>query len=205
MVTACRSQGESGSGLRAPAYRLFSALMLAMGLVFSTPLAVRAQQTAASPQVQLSPVPVPGALELNKLVWSTMAAIDHANLAGNYSVLRDLSAPNFQILNDSAKLASIFASLRSSGIDLSNALLLTPTFTAPPRLPQRDVLELHGFFGLRPTAIKFDLYYQWVVGRWRLVGVSIAPSNLAAVEPAAVSRPPVQPQSPPTQSPRRRN
>lgn len=162
------------------------------------PLVAHAQQSV--PQVQPSPVPVPSALELNKLVWSTMAAIDHANLAGNYSVLRDLAAPNFQILNDSAKLASIFASLRSSGIDLSNALLLTPTFTAPPKLPQRDVMELRGYFGLRPTAINFELYYQWVVGRWRLVGVSIVPSNLAAVQPEATSppaRPPTQTSRPP--------
>jgi len=165
------------------------------------PLMARAQQSV--PQVQPSPVPVPSALELNKLVWSTMAAIDHANLAGNYSVLRDLAAPNFQILNDSAKLASIFASLRASGIDLSNALLLTPTFTAAPKLPQRDVLELKGYFGLRPTAINFDLYYQWVLGRWRLVGVSITPSNLAAVQPgAAPPPPPAKPQAPPAPRPR---
>ena len=165
------------------------------------PLVAHAQQSV--PQVQPSPVPVPSALELNKLVWSTMAAIDHANLAGNYSVLRDLAAPNFQILNDSAKLASIFAPLRSSGIDLSNALLLTPTFTAPPKLPQRDVMELRGYFGLRPTAINFELYYQWVVGRWRLVGVSIVPSNLAAVQPEAAS-PPAQPPTQPSRPPRRK-
>jgi hypothetical protein len=108
--------------------------------ILACAIAPRAQaQQPRAAQVQPSPVPVPGALELNKLVWSTMAAIDHANLAGNSSVLRDLSAPNFQILNDSAKLASIFASLRASGIDLSNALLLTPTFTAQAKLPQRDV------------------------------------------------------------------
>lgn len=172
-------------------------------LAFAIAPVAQAQQPRAA-QMQPSPVPVPGALELNKLVWSTMAAIDHANLAGNYSVLRDLSAPNFQILNDSAKLASIFASLRASGIDLSNALLLTPTFTAPPKLPQRDVMELRGYFGLRPTAISFELYYQWVAGRWRLVGVSIAPSSLAAIQPG-IAPPSATPQPPPQSSRPRRN
>lgn len=190
-----------GPGLRAPA-RLFMGLVVVIH-AFAIGPAAQAQQPRAV-QLQPSPVPVPGALELNKLVWSTMAAIDHANLAGNYSVLRDLSAPNFQILNDSAKLASIFASLRASGIDLSNALLLTPTFTASPKLPQRDVMELRGYFGLRPTAISFELYYQWVAGRWRLFGVSIAPSSLAAIQPGAA--PPPATLQPPPKSPRpRRN
>ena len=198
MVACQPSKAANGPGLHAPA-RLVLALLLASGLAG---VPAFAQQRPPS-QAQPSQVPVPDSLELNKLVWSTMAAIDHANLAGNYSVLRDLSAPNFQILNDSAKLASIFASLRASGIDLSNALLLAPTFSAPPRLPQRDVLELRGYFGLRPTAISFELYYQWVVGRWRLVGVSILPANLAAIQPgrAPAAPPPAAPAKPPAPPP----
>ncbi len=199
MVACQPSKAANGPGRHAPA-RLVLALLLASGLAG---VPAFAQQRPPS-QAQPSQVPVPDSLELNKLVWSTMAAIDHANLAGNYSVLRDLSAPNFQILNDSAKLASIFASLRASGIDLSNALLLAPTFSAPPRLPQRDVLELRGYFGLRPTAISFELYYQWVVGRWRLVGVSILPANLAAIQPgrAPAAPPPAAPAKPPAPPPK---
>lgn len=187
--------GRVGPGRFAPA-RLAWALLAVLAAL--APLGPAWAQQARPAPAQPSPIPVPDTLELNKLVWSTMAAIDHANLAGNYSVLRDLAAPNFQILNDSAKLASIFASLRASGIDLSNALLLAPTFSAPPRLPQRDILELHGYFGLRPTAIGFELFYQWVVGRWRLVGVSIQPANLAAIQPGPppVAPPPVAPKSP---------
>lgn len=136
-----------------------------------------------------------------------MAAIDHANLAGNYSVLRDLSAPNFQVLNDSARLTAIFSSLRATGIDLSNALLLTPTLTAAPRLPQRDVMELRGYFGLRPTAINFEIYYQWVAGRWRLYGVGITPASLSSALPGAAPPPSQNPAAPPAQParPPRRN
>lgn len=132
-------------------------------------------------------MPVPGELELSKLIWSTMAAVDHANQAGNYSVLRDVSAPGFQINNDSARLSEIFASLRATRIDLSNTLLLAPTYTAAPAIVGENVLRVQGFFGLRPTAIGFDLYYQWVQGRWRLFGVSITPSQIASEQPPGTS------------------
>ena len=154
----------------------------------------------------LSAVPIPDPLELNKLVWSTMAAVHHANLAGNYSVLRDLSATGFQVQNDSASLAQTFSSLRQSGIDLSNTLLLTPTFSAPPKMLSPTVMQLRGFFGLRPTAIAFDLVYEWSAGRWRLFGVSIAPASLAQIQPgAAPANPPpmARPPAPPPARPRK--
>lgn len=160
-----------------------------------------AQQQAAQVPAQ-SPVPIPDALELNKLVWSTIAAVDDANKAGNYSVLRDLAAPAFQMQNDSARLAQIFQSLRESGLDLSNALLLAPIFSATPQIVQPGVLRTQGFFGLRPTAISFDLYYQWNSGRWRLFGVSISPATIANVQPGAP--PPVPPPAKPKQVERTR-
>ena len=141
-----------------------------------------AQQPA--PAVQ----PVPSPIELSKMVWSTMLAIDHANRAGNYSVLRDLGAPGFQANNDAAQLATIFATLRQQDIDLSNSLLLAPAYSAPPAIIAPGVLRLQGSFGLRPTAISFDLYYQWTAGRWKLFGVSIVPVELARVQPAPARR-----------------
>ena len=131
---------------------------------------------------------MPSPLELSKLVWGTMLAIDQANRSGNYSVLRDLGAPGFQANNDAAQLTAIFASLRQQDVDLANTILLTPTYTAPPTMAAADVLRLRGQFGLRPTAIGFDLYYQWTSGRWKLFGVSIVPIALARQQPAPPAR-----------------
>lgn len=163
--------------------------LAALALILAS--AAVAQQPSQPPA---SSVPVPGELELAKLIWSTMAAVDHANQAGNYSVLRDLAAPGFQINNDAAKLTQIFASLRASGVDLSNTLLLAPTYRGPPRMAQPGVLQVRGYFGLRPTAINFDLYYQWINGKWRLFGVSIVPAQIATQQPAAQQpAPPIRP------------
>jgi hypothetical protein len=124
--------------------------------------------------------PVPDQLELSKMIWSTILAVDHANRSGNYSVLRDMSAQGFQINNDAARLAQIFTALRQQRIDLSNALLVPPTYYEPPRQVQADVFEVKGLFQLRPTAIQFDLFYQWEQGRWKLFGIDIQP--LAMIE-----------------------
>ena len=158
------------SGLFAPAAMLL--------LMAAQPVTA---QTAAPPPASIQPVP--GELELSKLIWTTMAAVDHANLSGNYSVLRDLSAPAFQGNNDAARLTQIFAGLRASGTDLSNSLLLGPTWTAAPAIVPGGLLRLQGYFGLRPTAIAFDLTYQWVGGRWRLFGVGITPRAIAVNQP----------------------
>ncbi len=170
-------------GLRKESGRSASALFVCAALLgVAAPLSVQ----AAPPSPGMAPassVPVPGDLELAKLIWSTMAAVDHANQAGNYSVLRDLAAPGFQINNDSARLATIFANLRASGVDLSNTLLLAPTYNGPPTIPEQNVIRVRGYFGLRPTAIGFDLYYQWVLGKWRLYGVSITPATIVPIQP----------------------
>lgn len=171
MVNKSRVRNGWLSGLIAPA---------ALLLIGVTPVALRAQ-AATPPPISLQPVP--GELELSKLVWTTLAAIDHANLSGNYSVLRDLSSPSFQANNDAARLTQIFAGLRASGTDLSNALLLGPTWSAAPAIITGGLLRLRGYFGLRPTAISFELTYQWVGGRWRLFGVGINPMSLATVQP----------------------
>ncbi|MGF7147903.1 hypothetical protein FHS96_001512 [Sphingomonas zeicaulis] len=175
----------TGPGRYAPVRFLLTVLLAGAAIAQA---AAQAPPPAAVPGP--SSVPVPDELQLSKMVWSTLVAIDHANLAGNYSVLRDLSAPGFQINNDAARLGQIFASLRAQNIDLSNSLLLTPSFTRTPALVKPDVLRLQGYFGLRPTAIEFDLHYQWVQGRWRLFGVSINPVPLARVQPQGAKPPP---------------
>lgn len=149
----------------------------------------------------VSPMPVPNELELSKLIWSTIAAVDHANQAGNYSVLRDLAAPSFQVNNDAAQLAQIFQGVRQSRIDLSNALLLAPTYSAPPTMVRPDVLRVQGLFGLRPTAILFDLTYQWVNGRWRLFGISLGSETIASQQPGAPPRATPPPPQPPQRRP----
>lgn len=117
------------------------------------------------------------------MIWSTMAAVDHANRSGNYSVLRDISAQGFQINNNAAQLANVFEGIRNLQIDLGNALLVPPTYTTAPQLVREDVFRVQGVFQLRPISIGFDLYYQWEQGRWKLFGIDLAPLEMTQKAP----------------------
>ena len=108
------------------------------------------------------------------LVRSILMMLNDANRSGNYSVLRDLAAPDFQARNSAADLAQNFADLRRRHFDLFAAALLEPHFTVGPALDANGRLQLTGFFPTSPSRINFDLIFQSVSGEWRLLAVSVA-------------------------------
>ncbi|MDY7098007.1 MAG: hypothetical protein SXU28_07705 [Pseudomonadota bacterium] len=147
---------------------------------------VQPGQTLSRPSVQPPPSirPTPSQLELSRMIWSTVAAVDHANRSGNYSVLRDISAQAFQINYNPARLTEIFAGLRNSGLDLSSALLVPPTYYKAPQMMREDLFRVQGLFQLRPVSITFDMAFQWEQGRWKLAGIDIQPAEMVAQQPA---------------------
>lgn len=159
-----------GSGLHALTRFFFAiALLCAAEASFAQAGAQNSARATVPPQPPLDLVVA------TKLVWSTMAALDHANQTGNYSVLRDMGAPSFQANNSAATLGGIFESIRNQRIDLSNTILVEPTYDLGPAIIEGGLLRAKGAFRLRPTAIAFDLIFQNVAGQWRLLGISVAP------------------------------
>lgn len=121
--------------------------------------------------------PGPAAIPLEQalyLIRSSLLTLNDANRSGNYSVLRDLSAPDFQAKNSAADLAMIFSDLRSRKFDLYGAALLAPRLAAPPGINANGMLRLNGSIPTRPLQIDFDLLFQNVVGGWRLYAISVA-------------------------------
>lgn len=135
--------------------------------------------------VQIAP---PDSLTVSKLVWSTLAAVDHANITGNYGMLRDLGAPGFQANNTAATLAGTFQAIRNQRVDLSNTLLLAPTYDFAPVIVQGGLLRARGRFTLRPVAVGFDLLYSYVAGRWQLFGIAVVPLPMPNTQAAPQRR-----------------
>jgi hypothetical protein len=147
-----------GPGLHAPARLLFGLL------VALAPAGASAQRQPLTVATS-----IPDQTGVARLVWSTMAAVDHANKTGNYSVLRALGSPAFQMSNSVASLAGVFASVRQT--DLSATLSFEPAYDFPPRL-EAGQLRIRGAFRMRPEAVQFDLLYQWNQG-WMLNAIAV--------------------------------
>jgi hypothetical protein len=166
---------------RLPDCRFRRALLTAAlgGIGILAPLQPAAAQPAAARPPQAAPAPPVDGLTVARLVWSSLAALDHANRTGNYSVLRDLGAPGFQANNSPATLAGIFEAVRTQQIDLSYSFNVSPSWDFAPAILQNGLLRARGQFPLRPTAIGFDMLFENVGGQWRLFGISVAPQPIS--------------------------
>src|SRR5262245_30879256 len=124
------------------------------------------------------------------LVRSTLLTLNDANRSGNYTVLRDLAAPDFQAKNTAADLAQSFADLRRRGFDLFACALLPAQFTPQPAMDSNGRLRLTGFFATRPLRITFDLTFQVVNGQWRLFAIAVATPEAPAAQSQLTPAPP---------------
>ena len=134
---------------------------------------------------------MPDQYKLNLLIRTTIIAINQANKTGNYTVLRDLAAPDFQNVNSAEKLAEIFTGLRNSKFDLSPALFFDPKLIRQPELLTNGMLRLTSFFNTRPQRVNFDLIFQPMETDWRLFAVNVGTKEAPAQKVQAVSPAPV--------------
>jgi hypothetical protein len=141
---------------------------------------------APAPTLPQSPAGQPASAISNGqavyLVRSTLLTLNDANRSGNYTVLRDLAAPDFQAKNTAADLAQSFSDLRRRNFDLFAVALMAPQFSAPPALDANGRLRLSGYFATRPLRINFDLTFQSVGGLWRLLAISVATPEAPAAQ-----------------------
>src|SRR5262245_60211309 len=195
---------------------LFSALVISISLIGAsgaraqTPppggASVPVQQKPAVPQsppaaapVQIAPVanapsdapPLPSTEQLVSLVRNVLLAVNDANLTGNYTVLRDLSAPDSQGLNTPERLEESFKPIRQQGTDFSIVAIATPRFVQLPTFTPQGYLRVNGEFISSPR-ITFDIFLQHVAGRWRpyAIGVGVVPLPVNPTPSAEVKSPP---------------
>jgi hypothetical protein len=161
-----------------------------LGLLTLGVVTTSAQQTLSPPHqapAQQQAAPKPVNIDRNgvlMLIRSTLLALDHANKTGNYTVLRDLGAPGFQV-NTAARLAEIFAKQRGDKLDLSGVAAIDPQLSLLPQIEPNGLLHMAGFFPSVPSQVNFELLFAPVEGQWRVFGVSLSVGQSAPVAPAA--------------------
>ena len=148
--------------------KIVAALQLVLALGVATyPARAPAQQSAQT-------IAVPEAEVLLVFIRSALAALDHANKTGNYSVLRELGGPAMQA-NSSAQLSNLFANLRNNQADLLATLVVTPQLTQAPGISPQGHLQLAGVFPTRPQQIAFQIVYQPINGPGRVITILARP------------------------------
>jgi hypothetical protein len=137
-------------------------------------------------QDQDAPAAMPDDIHIILMIRSAVIALNQANITGNYTVLREMGTANFQMANTPARLAEIFATLRSRKIDMAPVMVFNPKLTTTPAL-DAQVLKVAGYFPTSPEQVQFDLAYQHAGDQWLLAGiaVSIAPPSDGAQASAA--------------------
>jgi hypothetical protein len=123
------------------------------------------------------------------LVRSALLALDQANKTGNYTVLRDLGAPGFQV-NTAAGLAEIFAGQRNDKVDLGGVAVLDPQLTLLPQIEQNGMLHMAGFFPSVPTQLNFELLFAPIDRQWKVFGISVRLGNSGPEAPNTPAEPP---------------
>ncbi|MGA7328175.1 MAG: hypothetical protein WBX25_27725 [Rhodomicrobium sp.] len=131
-----------------------------------------AQPEAAAPAAPAAPA-IPNDIHLVLMIRNAVLALNQANWTGNYSVLRDMGTPSFQMTNSSARLAEIFTGIRARKIDLLPILAFNPKLISPPAVQDGQVLRLTGFFPTSPEQVTFDLAFQRDGERWLLAGIAV--------------------------------
>lgn len=146
--------------------------------------AAQAQPAQAQPAQAARPQ-IPDPISLIVMIRTTMVALNQANQTGNYSVLREISAPVFQAQNSQAQLAVAFTSLRDQRLDLSSIVAVTPELTDAPTVDENGILRVTGFFPTEPLRVNFQLAYLFGNGQWRPIGMSVGTSQAPQKAPAA--------------------
>ena len=179
-------QGVARAGIPRAVLAALLALTVAQA-VLPQDMAIAQTQDADKP-----PAPKPAPIDRNGvliLIRSALLALDQANKTGNYTVLRDLGAPGFQV-NTAARLAEIFARQREQNLDLSGVAVIDPQLSLLPQIEPNGMMHMAGSFPSIPSPVDFELVFASVNGQWRLFGISVSIGHTASTPAAQAGSPP---------------
>jgi len=144
-------------------------------------------RSPAGPQKAARPAAI-DRLGLLILIRQTLTALDLANKSGNYSILREISAPGFAAVHDASRLSTLFRNQRDRNLDYSGVLVYEPQITAGPEITAEGILRFAGVFPSAGSQISFQMYFSPVNGRWKLFGLVADMGPPGAVAPMEAPR-----------------
>jgi hypothetical protein len=107
------------------------------------------------------------------LVKGALLSFNDANVTANYSVLHAKSAKAFRDQFSPQKLATIFKEFRDKNIDFDVIAAKTPIFVEEPKVDDKGVMSLKGYFDTTPSRVNYDLAFVKSDGDWKLIKINV--------------------------------
>lgn len=123
-----------------------------------------------------------------RLINSHLIGVHHANISGNYTVLRDLGTFQFRQKNTAAVLTDRFKVLRDNKLDLSVVASNKPVFTAPLKIENGVLLHVKGYYPTKPVLLTFDVVFRNELSSWRLHNVALGTAKASAIATGSIKR-----------------
>ena len=107
------------------------------------------------------------------LIYQTIITINNASQSRDYSVLRALSAPEFQNKYSLQDLRNTLDGLQANKVNLREMTLFDPVIEKKQILQSEKIFRLKGYMPTAPIRMRFEFQYQYVELKWRLFAMSL--------------------------------
>jgi hypothetical protein len=128
---------------------------------------------AASLASVFAQVKVPGPELQEILIKVSLLSFNDANVTGNYAVFHAKLSKPFRDQFPPEKLAATFKEFRDKHIDFDLIAAKKPIGTDEPKVDDRGVLMLKGYFDTTPSRVNYDLAFIMSEGEWKLIKINV--------------------------------
>src|ERR1051325_6600410 len=118
-------------------------------------------------------VKVPGPELQEVLIKASLLSFNDANVTGNYAVFHAKLSKPFRDQFAPEKLADIFKEFRDKHIDFDIVAAKKPINAEEPKVDDRGVLSIKGYFDTTPSRVNYDLAFIMSDGEWKLIKIDV--------------------------------
>ena len=116
---------------------------------------------------------VPNAELQEVLIKASLLSFNDANVTGNYAVLHAKLSKPFRDQFPPDKLAEIFKEFRDKHIDFDIIAAKKPIGAEEPKVDDKGLLSLKGYFDTTPSRVNYDLAFVMSDGEWKLIKINV--------------------------------
>jgi hypothetical protein len=107
------------------------------------------------------------------LIKVSLLSFNDANVTGNYAVFHAKLSKPFRDQFPPDKLSSVFKEFRDKRIDFDLIAAKKPIGTEEPKVDDKGILALKGYFDTTPSRVNYDLAFIMSDGEWKLIKINV--------------------------------